>query len=258
MNDSNDLSRPKLDFMLHRKVALITGAGSGIGKAIAELFAAKGARLALVGRSESVREVARALGEDRARHFILDVTDSARIQPTVDEVVAHFGAIDILVNNAGIAFREPAEETSEEKWDLTMAVNLKAVFLLSKAVGRYFLNQGHGKIVNIASQAAVVALANHLAYCTSKYGLLGLTQVLALEWGPRGVQVNAVSPTVVLTEMGREAWAGEPGDAMKREIPMRRFALPEEVAAAALFLASDAADMITGANVLVDGGYSIH
>jgi NAD(P)-dependent dehydrogenase (short-subunit alcohol dehydrogenase family) len=139
-----------------------------------------------------------------------------------------------------------------------MAVNLKAVFRLSQAAGRYFLNQGHGKIINIASQAAVVALTNHLAYCTSKYGLLGLTQVLALEWGPRGVQVNAVSPTIVLTEMGREAWAGEPGEAMKQEIPLRRFAMPEEVAAATLFLASDGADMITGANLVVDGGYTIH
>lgn len=258
MNHSDKSTDRKLDFRLDGKVAIITGAGSGIGKAIAALFAAKGARLALLGRSESVRETARAIGEDRARHFILDVTDFPRIQPTVEEVVAHFGTIDILINNAGIAFREPAEETSEEKWDLTMAVNLKAVFLLSQAVGRYFLDQGHGKIVNIASQAAVVALANHLAYCTSKYGLLGLTQVLALEWGPRGVQVNAVSPTVVLTEMGREAWAGEPGEAMKREIPLRRFAMPEEVAAAALFLASDGADMITGANVVVDGGYTIH
>ena len=177
MTDTEGSSSRRLDFMLNDKVAIITGGGSGIGKAIAELFAAKGARLALLGRSESVRQTAHALGE-RAHHFILDVTDFARIQPTVEEIVAHFGAVDILVNNAGIAFREAAEETSEDKWDLTMAVNLKAVFLLSKAVGRYFLDQGHGKIVNIASQAAVVALANHLAYCTSKYGLLGLAQVM--------------------------------------------------------------------------------
>jgi NAD(P)-dependent dehydrogenase (short-subunit alcohol dehydrogenase family) len=258
MNDNDITSSRRLDFRLDGKVAIITGAGSGIGKAIAELFAARGARLALVGRSESVREMARSMGEDRARAFILDVSDSARIQPAVDEILAHFGSVDVLVNNAGISFREPAEETSEDKWDLTMAVNLKAVFLLSKAVGRHLLKQGRGKIVNIASQAAVVALTNHLAYCTSKYGLLGLTQVLALEWGPRGVQVNAVSPTVVLTEMGRQAWAGEPGEAMKQEIPLRRFAMPEEVAAATLFLASDAADMITGANLIVDGGYTIH
>jgi NAD(P)-dependent dehydrogenase (short-subunit alcohol dehydrogenase family) len=177
MTDTESSSSRRLDFMLNDKVAIITGGGSGIGKAIAELFAAKGARLALLGRSESVRQTAHALGE-RVHHFILDVTDFARVQPTVEEIVAHFGAVDILVNNAGIAFREAAEETSEDKWDLTMAVNLKAVFLLSKAVGRYFLDQGHGKIVNIASQAAVVALANHLAYCTSKYGLLGLTQVM--------------------------------------------------------------------------------
>jgi NAD(P)-dependent dehydrogenase (short-subunit alcohol dehydrogenase family) len=271
MNENNTSSPRRLDFMLNGKVAIVTGAGSGIGKAIAELLAARGARVALIGRSESVRETARALGEDRAHPFILDVTrvaelivheefdpNSSRIQPAIDEIVDHFGTVDILVNNAGIAFREPAEETSEDKWDLTMAVNLKAVFLLSQAAGRYFLRQGQGKIINIASQAAVVALTNHLAYCTSKYGLIGLTQVLALEWGPRGVQVNAVSPTVVLTEMGREAWAGEPGEAMKKEIPLRRFAMPEEVAAATLFLASDAADLITGANLIVDGGYTIH
>jgi NAD(P)-dependent dehydrogenase (short-subunit alcohol dehydrogenase family) len=258
MNQTNAPDGRRLDFLLNGRVAIITGAGSGIGKAIAELFVARGARVALIGRGESVRETARSLGEEHARHFILDVTDFPRIPPTVDEIVAQFGTIDILVNNAGIAFREPAEETSVDKWDLTMAVNLKAVFLLSQATGRYFLNQGHGKIINIASQAAVVALTNHLAYCTSKYGLLGLTQVLALEWGPRGVQVDAVSPTIVLTEMGREAWAGAPGEAMKQEIPLRRFAMPEEVAAATLFLASDGADMITGANLIVDGGYTIH
>ncbi|HEY5814100.1 MAG TPA: SDR family NAD(P)-dependent oxidoreductase, partial [Terrimicrobiaceae bacterium] len=127
MNDSNNISGRRLDFRLDGKVAIITGGGSGIGKAIAELFAAKGARLALLGRSESVRKTAEALGGEQARHFILDVTDSARIPPTIEEVFAHFGAIDILVNNAGIAFRESAEETSEDKWDLTMAVNLKAV-----------------------------------------------------------------------------------------------------------------------------------
>jgi NAD(P)-dependent dehydrogenase (short-subunit alcohol dehydrogenase family) len=168
MNETDTFSGRRLDFSLTGKVAIITGAGSGIGKAIAQLFVARGARVALVGRSESVREMARSLGEDHAQHFILNVTDFPRIRPTVDEIVAKFGNIDILVNNAGIAFRESAEEASEEKWDLTMAVNLKAAFLLSQAAGRYFMDQGHGKIINIASQAAVVALTNHLAYCTSK------------------------------------------------------------------------------------------
>ena len=149
MNDTNSPSGRRLDFLLNGKVAIITGAGSGIGKAIAELFVARGARVALIGRSESVRETARSLGEDRVRCFILDVTDFPRIQPTIDEIVAHFGTIDILVNNAGIAFREPAEETSEDKWDLTMAVNLKAVFRLSQAAGRYFLNQEHGTGANL-------------------------------------------------------------------------------------------------------------
>jgi len=138
-----------------------------------------------------------------------------------------------------------------------MNANLKSVFLLSQAVGRRFLQQGHGKIVNIASQAAVVALTNHLAYCTSKAALLALTKGLALEWGPKNIQVNAISPTVVLTEMGKLAWAGEVGEAMKQKIPLRRFAEPEEIAAAAVFLASSAADMITGENLMIDGGYTI-
>ena len=139
MNETDTFSGRRLDFSLTGRVAIITGAGSGIGKAIAELFVARGARVALIGRSESVREMARSLGEAHAQHFILDVTDFPRIRSTVDEIVTKFGKIDILVNNAGIAFRESAEETSEDKWDLTMAVNLKAVFLLSQAAGRFWI-----------------------------------------------------------------------------------------------------------------------
>lgn len=123
--------------------------------------------------------------------------------------------------------------------------------------GRRFIRQRGGSIINLASQAGVVALPNHLAYCASKAGVIGLTQVLALEWGPHNVRVNAISPTVVLTELGRKAWSGEVAEQMKQKIPLRRFAEPQDIAASALFLAGDAAAMITGANLVVDGGYTI-
>jgi len=247
-----------MSFSLHGRIALITGAGGGIGRAIAELFVESGARVALVGRGESVEKLADSLGRDKALPILMDVADFSKIEATVDQVVEHFGGIDILVNNAGVSICESAENTSEAAWDKTMDVNLKAVLKFSQAAGRYFLKRGSGKIINIASQAALVALADHLAYCTSKAGLIGLTRGLALEWGPRGITVNAISPTVVLTEMGQRAWAGEVGERMKLEIPLRRFAQPAEIAASAVFLASAAADMITGENLVVDGGYTIH
>jgi len=247
-----------VNFSLDGRIALITGAGSGIGRAIAELFVKSGARVALVGRGESVKQLAEILGSNHAHAVVMDVADFSKIDSVVDQVESRFGGLDILVNNAGVSICQSAEETSEAAWDQTMNVNLKAVLRFSQAAGRFFFKKGSGKIINIASQAAVVALEDHLAYCTSKAGLLGLTRGLALEWGPRGITVNAISPTVVLTEMGQRAWAGEVGESVKREIPLRRFARPEEVAAAAVFLASSAADMITGENLVVDGGFTIH
>ena len=138
-----------------------------------------------------------------------------------------------------------------------MAVNLRAPFMVSQLVGRRMLAQGGGRIVNMASQAAIVALDAHIAYCASKAAIVSLTKVLALEWGPRGININAISPTVVETELGRKAWAGDVGEAMKLRIPSRRFAQPEEIALAALYLASGAAGMINGENLVIDGGFTI-
>ncbi|MBN2846839.1 MAG: SDR family oxidoreductase, partial [Coriobacteriia bacterium] len=148
-------------------------------------------------------------------------------------------------------------DLSMDAWNLTMKVNLGGTFVMSQAVGRVMLAAGYGKIINLASQAGSVALHEHAAYCASKFGVIGLTKVLASEWAGRGVTVNSISPTVVLTELGKKAWSGPKGDAMMKLIPTERFAIPEEIAAAAVFLASDGADMINGADLLIDGGYTI-
>jgi NAD(P)-dependent dehydrogenase (short-subunit alcohol dehydrogenase family) len=129
---------------------------------------------------------------------------------------------------------------------------------MSQHVGRHLLDRGRGTIISIASQAATVALEGHVAYCASKFGLVGMTKVLALEWAGRGVTANTISPTVVLTDLGRTAWDNPAGEALKQRIPVGRFARPEEIAAAAVYLASDAAALVNGADLLVDGGYTIH
>lgn len=244
-------------FAVKGRVVLITGAAAGIGLAIAEAFAAREARVVLVDRAPAVAEVAASLPGGPHLGVVADVTDIKAVQATCETARREFGAIDILVNNAGIVRLDAAEALAEAEWDATMAVNLKAPFLVAQAVGRQMLAQGRGRIINIASQAATVGLDRHVAYCASKAGVLGITHVLALEWGPRGITVNAISPTVVETELGRQAWAGAVGEAMKAKIPVRRFAQPAEIAGACLYLASDAAAMINGANLVIDGGYTI-
>ena len=244
-----------LQFDFAGQVVLITGAANGIGKTLAERFAASGARLVLVDRSESLHELAAALPGE-ALVAVHDVADEAAVIASVAEACRHFGGIDVLVNNAGIGPLDAAEAMSSELWDQTQAVNLRGVFLFCREVGKAMLARGAGRIVNLASQAASVGLDGHLAYCTSKAGVLGLTRTLALEWGPRGITVNAVSPTVVETELGRYGWAGEKGERMKALIPTRRFAQPEEIAAAVMYLAASEAAMVNGADLRIDGGYT--
>lgn len=239
------------------KAALVTGGAAGIGAAIAEALAARGARVALVDLSPATPEAARALpGGGHVAH-VADITRPGEAGRAVAEAMGALGRLDILVNSAGIVRLAEAEAVSDEDWDLTMAINLRAPFLMARAAFPALSAAGAGRVINLASQAAFVALDRHLAYCTSKAGLLGMTKVLALEWAPHGITVNAISPTVVETELGRKAWAGEVGEAMKRKIPVGRFAQPEEIALAALFLAGTGAGMITGANLVVDGGYTI-
>ena len=246
-----------LDFPLEGKAALVTGGASGIGAAIVSALVTKGARVAVVDLAEDAASAQAAAVGRGARGFRCDVSDPASVTATVDAVIAEFGRIDILVNCAGIVMLAPAEDLTLDAWDKTIDINLKGTFLVCQAAGRHMLAAGGGAIVNMASQAATVALDSHIAYCASKFGVVGLSKVLAAEWGGRGVRVNTISPTVVLTELGRKAWDGARGDALKEQIPVGRFAYPNEIAAATVFLASDAAGMITGADLLIDGGYTI-
>lgn len=243
-------------FDLTGKVALVTGAAAGIGEAVAHMLAAQGARLVLLDRSDEVMAKARELGPEHLG-LVCDVSDLAQIRAAVSKADATMGRIDILVNNAGVALLESAESVTEAAWDATMNINLKAPFFLAQAVGPVMARNGGGRIINLASQAAVIALNKHASYCASKAALVSITQVLAIEWASKGITVNAVSPTVVETALGKKAWAGEVGEAMKKQIPVGRFAQPEEIAASVVYLASQHAGIMTGANVVIDGGYTV-
>lgn len=244
------------DFPLAGKIAVITGAASGIGAAVADALNAKGVTLALLDLNEAAAK-AKAESLGGAKAFQCNVADPVSVDAAVSAVAAEYGHVDILVNSAGLVDLAPAEELSLAAWKRTIDVNLTGSFLTAQAVGRLMIAQGGGKIINLASQAGTVAIDEHVAYCASKFGVIGLTKTLALEWGKHGINVNSISPTVVLTELGKQAWSGSKGDAMMLQIPSGRFAEPCEIAAAVIFLVSEGADMINGADLLIDGGFTI-
>lgn len=247
-------------FSLEGRTALITGASSGIGWAIAEVFADAGADLVAHGRSE---ERLAKLGEAIAatgRGFTAvtgDLADPAQVAEVAARALAARPRIDILVNSAGIARTGPAVEFALADWAETLAVNLTAPFLLSQALLPGMMARRRGKIINISSQTGVIALADHAAYAASKGGLNALTKSLMTEAAPHNVQVNAICPTVVLTEMGETLWsAPEKRDPFIARTPLGRFGEPVEIADAALYLASSASDLVNGEILMIEGGYS--
>ena len=258
MGETNKYRCFNEDYSLEGKVALITGASNGIGMEITKMFARKGADIVTfdLKRSEEVENYI----TDQGRQCLTvggDLTVTQDIQNAVDKAIEKFGRIDVLVNCAGIGFLEMAAESTEKVWDMTMAVNLTGSTRMALAVGKTMIKNGGGSIINIASQAGVVALERHLAYGTAKAGIIQMTKQLALEWGQYGVRINAISPTIILTQMGEMNWNNEKGEAFKKTIPSRRFGYPEEVAACAVYLASDAASLFNGANLVIDGGFTI-
>lgn len=264
MSDQYDMSlRHGVDynFRLDDKVAIVTGGLGGIAMATNEAFIVKGAKVALFYPAFEKDRVAPAidkLGAANAFAVECDVTQEDQVEKAIAATLKHYGRIDILVNAAGTVKLTPAEQVPLDEWNRIITVCLTGSFLCAKHVGKYLLERGQGgKIINIASQAATIAIDHHCAYTSSKAGIIGMTKVMAKEWARKGITVNTVSPTVVLTPMGAAAWEGPKGEAMKDLIPVGRFAYTDEIAAAILFLASNGADMITGADIMIDGGFTI-
>jgi NAD(P)-dependent dehydrogenase (short-subunit alcohol dehydrogenase family) len=243
-------------FDLSGRLALVTGAGRGIGEACAVGLAEAGADLVLVSRSrEELAEVAQraeAIGR-RAQVAPCDVTSADDVRAVADGA----GRVDILVNSAGTNVPEPFLDVSEQTFDAVLAVNLKGTFLMSQAIGRSMAERGDGSIVNISSQMGHVGGPNRTAYCASKHGVEGLTKAMALELAPRGVRVNAVAPTFIETPMTK-GFLADPefrADTISR-IPLGRVGHVDDVVGAVVYLASPAASLVTGASLLVDGGYT--
>jgi len=253
------MKRPELS--LDGKVALITGAAGGIGEAIARNFGAAGARLFLNGvREEKLKTLSSALasGGVEVGYKAIDITVSGAPQELVDDVIRRMGRIDIFVNSAGINRPQRSVDVTEKNWDDVLDINMKATFFVCQAAGREMIKKGGGKIVNISSQAGLVALPLRAAYCSSKGGVNQLTRTLAVEWAEHNINVNAVAPTFVLTPFTEGMLKDE---AFKKyvldNIPLGRMATPDEIAYATLFLASDLANMITGHILTVDGGWTV-
>jgi len=249
----------KNDFRLDGKVAVITGAGSGIGFACAKEFAEKGAKIAILDRnSDAIDKAIQQLPD--AKGYVVDICDSASIERAKEQIVIDFGKVDALVNSAGVGDIEWAEEMTEATWKKVINVNLTGTFLVSQIFGKEMIKEGNGgKIVSLASQAGLVAIDKHVAYSASKAGIISMTQSLGYEWGKYGIQVNAISPTATETPLIVGYWDVEPRHSETiKNTPAGRFCKPEEIALTAVFLCSDASNMITGANIVVDGGYTIH
>ena len=248
-------------FALDGRVALVTGAARGLGRAIALALADAGADVALGLRRSGTADDLVGQIESMGRQALdveLDVTDLAAIGPAVDAVVDRFGRLDILVNNAGLGPENPAVDVTEADFDLTMDVNVKGLFFTSQAAGRVMIRQGSGRIVNLSSQAGFIALPTEAIYCASKAAVAHLTKCLAVEWGVHGITVNAVAPTFIRTDGTAEALADPvfEADVRERIAGLHRIGEPMDVAGAVVFLASPAASLVTGATLMVDGGWT--
>jgi NAD(P)-dependent dehydrogenase (short-subunit alcohol dehydrogenase family) len=248
-------------FDLSGKTALVTGAARGLGRAISLALANAGADVALglrdIKTGPDVVHDIQKLGR-KALPLQMDMSKLDQISTAIEQAAAHFGKLDILVNNAGIAPDNLAENVTEKDFDATLAINLKGTFFASQAAGRIMIRQKHGRIINMSSQAGFAALPTESVYCMTKAGIAHLTKCLAVEWGKYNITVNAVAPTFIHTP-GTEEYLAVPknrADTIERIAALHRIGEPMEVAGAVVFLASDAASLITGHTMLIDGGWT--
>lgn len=247
---------------LNEKVALVTGAGRGLGKAIALALADAGSDLICIGRTKAQIEETCAEAEKTGRKAIAvptDVTSSESVNKMCLHGLAEFGRIDILVNNAGFAIEKPFCEISDEEWDRVINTNLRGAFYCTRAVGRQMIERREGKIINISSIMGIRGYQNFASYCVSKAGIIQLTRTLALEWARYKIHVNAIAPGIFLTSFNERAFTNEQiRDMVLKRIPFRRFGQPEELGGLVVYLASKASDYITGEVIVFDGGQQVN
>ena len=257
------MNRDWTSFGLEDQIAIVTGASQGIGRTLAIALAQAGADVALVSRTRSDLEAVAKEIEAAGRKALVmpaDMQDVSQIRKRVDEVHTTFGKIDILINNAAWTATVEALEATEEEWDQTLDTSLKAVFFACQAVAKIMIQQGRGKIVNIGSTLGRTAFAKRSVYGAAKAGVHQLTRVLALEWAAKGISVNAVAPCITETPTRRELFE-RPGYkewATGQMLPIGRWAQPEDLIGATLFLCSSLSDMVVGHVLMVDGGWTIH
>ncbi len=248
-------------FKLDGRVALVTGGNRGLGFAMARALAEAGASVVVTSRQEeramkSAAKLAETTGQS-ALGLAVDVTDATQIESMIETVVQEFGRIDILVNNSGINIRKPVEEFDEGSWDLVQNTNLKAPFLCSRAAVRFMKEQHYGRIINLSSMLGKVALPERSAYCSSKGGLIQLTRVMALEWAAYNITVNALCPGPFATEINIPVMNNPQAiQFFLNHIALGRWGKPEELGGAIVFLASDASSFMTGAALVMDGGWT--
>jgi NAD(P)-dependent dehydrogenase (short-subunit alcohol dehydrogenase family) len=247
-------------FDLTGKTIIVTGAGTGIGKAIAVGLAQAGADVVLIGRRvDPLKEAEKEVLDQGVKALVLpgDVSNLGFQDEAVSQTLKAFGKIDVLFNNAAVLFKGPIEGTTEEVWDTTIDINLKGNFFLALAVGKEMIKRKKGKIINILSNCSFVAEHGIGAYCVSKGGLLMVTRCLATEWGPYGIQVNGIGPAFVRTPMNDPVLA-DPSfvEWSSNRIPLHRMGQPDEMVGAAIYLASDSASFVNGAVLMIDGGFT--